>query len=322
MQDGIVFIGVDVGKAELLVATLPSDKQQPIGEMFRLPNTDGAIGKWLRTLPAGSSIAMESTGRYHQRLALLAIQAGMKVYVLNARDVHFYAKALGMRGKTDPSDARVIARYLAEHNARLRPWEPGTPEQRRLIEMLRRRASVERHLSAIDDSLADVADLARQKVCLARYAGKLLATIDAKIQALIASDAALLERQQLLQTIAGVGPQISAVLAAVLSRNDFANVGALIAYSGLDPRPNDSGRKRGRRVLSKRGPAALRKMIWLAAFSASHSKAFKAVYQSVKSRGFSGTEALVILARKILRVAWAVWRTGTPFDAARIQQAA
>lgn len=316
MQDGIVFTGVDVGKAQLLVSTLPTDKQ------LRLPNTDSAIVRWLRTLPPGSLIAMESTGRYHQRLALLAVQAGMTVYVLNARDVHFYAKALGMRGKTDPSDARVIARYLLEHHEKLRPWNPGTVQQRNLIELLRRRAVVERHLSAIDDSLQEVRELARQKACLARYANKVLAAIDAKIQALIASDAALLKRQERLQTIVGIGPQISAVLAAVLSRYEFANVRAVIAYSGLDPRPNDSGGKRGRRVLSKRGPAGLRRMLWLAALSASHSKAFSAVYQSIKSRGFSGTQALVILARKMLRVAWSVWRQETPFDPAKVQMAA
>ena len=316
MQDGIVFTGVDVGKAQLLVSTLPTDKQ------LRLPNTDSASVRWLRTLPPGSLIAMESTGRYHQRLALLAVQAGMTVYVLNARDVHFYAKALGMRGKTDPSDARVIARYLLEHHEKLRPWNPGTVEQRNLIELLRRRAVVQRHLSAIDDSLQEVRELARQKACLARYANKVLAAIDAKIQALIASDAALLKRQERLQTIVGIGSQISAVLAAVLSRYEFANVRAVIAYSGLDPRPNDSGGKRGRRVLSKRGPAGLRRMLWLAALSASHSKAFSAVYQSIKSRGFSGTQALVILARKMLRVAWSVWRQETPFDPAKVQMAA
>jgi len=315
MQDEVAFFGVDVGKAELVVGTQGADKPH------RLPNTSAAIVKWLRTLPAGSHIAMESTGRYHLQLALLVSQAGMNVYVLNARDVYFYAKALGMRGKTDPMDARVIARYLAEHHAKLRPWQPGTPEQRRLIEMMRRRATVECHLSAIEDSLQDVADLVRQKACLARYAEKVLATIDAKIQALIASDPTLLERQQRLQTIVGIGPQISAVLAAVLSRYEFANVGALVAYSGLDPRPKDSGGKRGRRVLSKRGPAALRKMLWLAALSASHSKAFAAVYQSIKRRGFSGTEALVILARKLLRVAWSVWRTGKPFDQSKVQPA-
>jgi transposase len=313
MQHELVFKGVDVAKDELVIATEPAAAQ------VKLRNERAAITKWLRTLLPGTFIAMESTGRYHQELAQLAIQAGMKVYVLNARDVHFYAKALGKRGKTDASDAQVIARYLGEHHQRLRPWAPGTAAQQRLIEMLRRRAVMERHLSAIDDSLEDVADLARQKAALARYADKLLGTIDEKIQALIASDASMHEKQGQLLTIAGVGPQVSAVLTALLSRVAFANVGALIAYSGLDPRPNDSGIKRGRRSLTKRGPAALRKMLWLAAFSACHSNAFKPLYQSIKSKGFSGTEALVILARKILRVAWAVWRTGQPFDPAKVQ---
>lgn len=315
MQDEIVFTGIDVAKAELVVAAMPARTQ------LKLRNERTAIAKWLRSLPLGSALAMESTGRYHQLLAHLAVEAGMTVYVLNARDVYFYAKALGVRGKTDACDAQVIARYLAEHHERLHPWVPGTPAQQSLIEMLRRRATVERHLSAIDDSLQDVAELRRQRAALERHADKLLATIDQKIQALIDSDADMKRRQENLQTITGVGPQISAVLTAVLSRIPFTNVGALVAYSGLDPRPNDSGTKRGRRVLTKRGPAVLRKMLWLAAFSASHSKAFGPVYQAIKSRGFSGTEALVILARKLLRVAWAVWRTGQPFDPAKAQTA-
>jgi transposase len=313
MQDDIVVKGVDVAKAELVIAT------EPAGVQLKLRNERGAIIRWLRTLAPGTLIAMESTGRYHHSLALLAVQAGMRVYVLNAGDVRFYAKALGKRGKTDTSDAQVIARYLAEHYRHLHPWSPGTPAQQRLNEMLRRRAVIERHLSAIDDSLEDVADLARQKAALERYAEKLLATIDLKIQALIASEPDMHERQKRLQTITGIGPQISALLTALLSRIGFTHVGALIAYSGLDPRPNDSGNKRGRRALTKRGPASLRKMLWLGAFSASHSKAFKPLYESIKSRGFSGTEALVILARKLLRVAWAVWRTGQPFDPAKVQ---
>jgi transposase len=316
MQEELVFKGVDVAKDELVIATLPTAAQ------IKLRNQSAAITKWLRTLLPGTFIAMESTGRYHRALAQLAVQAGMQVYVLNARDVYFYAKALGQRGKTDASDAQVIARYLAEHHKTLRAWVPGTPTQQRLVEMLRRRAVMERHLSAVDDSLEDVADLARQKAALARYAAKLLATVDEKIQALIDSDPAMHEKQAQLQTIVGVGPQISAVLTALLSRIEFANAGALIAYSGLDPRPNDSGTKRGRRSLTKRGPAALRKMLWLGAFAACHSKAFKPLYLSIKSRGLSGTEALVILARKILRVAWAVWRTGQPFDASKVQPSA
>ena len=313
MQDETVFKGIDVAKAELVIATEPAAAQ------IHLRNSRSAIGKWLRTVPPGTYIAMESTGRYHQELAHLASLAGMKVYVLNARDVYFYTKALGKRGKTDASDAQVIARYLCEHHDKLHPWMPGTPLQQRLNELLRRRAVIERHLSAIDDSLQDVSDLARHKAALLRYANKLLASIDDKAQALIASEPALHDKQQQLQSIAGVGPQISAVLTVLLSRVGFANVRALIAYSGLDPRPNDSGNKRGRRKLTKRGPAALRKLLWLGAFSACHSKAFEPLYQSIKVRGFTGTEALVILARKMLRVAWAVWRTGKPFDPEKVR---
>lgn len=309
MQAETLFAGVDVAKAELVIAKTDASPQ------LTIRNEPTAIGRWLRSLAPGSCIAMESTGRYYLELATRAAQAGMKVYVLNARDVHFYAKGLGKRGKTDATDALVIARYVCEHHEQLHTWTPGTRTQLRLLELLRRRALIERHLSAINDSLEEVADLTRQRAALARYGSKLLATVDGKIQTLIDSDAGMKAKQQLLQTITGIGPQISTVLTVLLSRISFANVNALVAYSGLDPRPNDSGTKRGRRSLTKRGPAGLRKMMWLAAFAASHSKVYGPVYRAIKSRGFSGTAALVILARKLLRVAWAVWRTDQPFDA-------
>ena len=40
-----------------------------------------------------------------------------------------------------------------------------------------------------------------------------------------------------LRTSTGIGPQTSALLGALLSRFEFANADALVAYSGLDPRP-------------------------------------------------------------------------------------
>ena len=93
-----------------------------------------------------------------------------------------------------------------------------------------------------------------------------------------------------------------------------ASRSGLVAYSGLDPRPNDSGSKSGRRRISKRGSPELRRQLYLAAFAASHSKALGPLYRSIKAKGFKTTQALVILARKLLRVAWAVWKTGKPFD--------
>jgi transposase len=126
----------------------------------------------------------------------------------------------------------------------------------------------------------------------------------------------------LLQSIVGVGPQTSTLLASLLMRLSFASSDALVAYSGLDPRANDSGPSRGRHRLSKRGSPALRRQMFMAAMAACHTSTFAPTYQALRARGLKKTEALVILACKLLRIAFAVWRSGQPFEAQRITQSA
>jgi transposase len=261
---------------------------------------------------------MESTGVYHRLLAARAHAAGMRVYVLNARDVHFYAKAMGTRGKTDRVDAGVIARYVAEHHARLRPWRPAEPAHGRLEELVRRRGVLVTKRDAIRQTLRGCADLAPSLALMERAFDDLLGTLDAKVQGLIDADAALLTGQQRVASVIGFGPQGSSMLAVLLARLDFANADALVAYSGLDPRPNDSGNKRGKRRITKRGPAYLRRQVYMAGFSASHSKALKGLYQAMRAKGFATTEAFMILGRKLLRAAYSVWKTGQPFDPSKL----
>ena len=261
---------------------------------------------------------MESTGRYHLLLAQLALQAGLNVYVLNARDVFFYAKALGARAKSDALDCVVIRRYVQEHVQSLHPWQPGTAAQQQLHLLLTRRAQVSAHQAAVKQTLKEV-DLPGPQIGLLMESFKaLLQAIDGQVADLIASDDAMHQGCQRLLSITGIGPQTSALLTELLSRLHFANSDALVAYSGLDPRANDSGTKRGRRRLSKRGPALLRRQMYLAAFAASHSKALKPLYAHIRAKGFSTTESMVILGRKLLRVAFAVWRGNTVFDPERL----
>lgn len=317
MQEDQMFIGVDVAKAELAVAGMPG-----LMGAVKVPNTRAGIRKWLRTIPQAATVAMESSGQYHAELAALCHEAGLRVYVLNARDVYFYAKGLGQRGKTDPGDAEVLARYIREHHTHLHAWTPPSEAERQVQELLVRRARVVRHQGAMHASLGNLPAVRRQVAAVDRAIKQLLQAMDAEVNRLIAEDAALSDTRQRLSTVTGIGPQISALLAVLFHRIGFANVDALVAYTGLDPRPSDSGQKRGRRRLTKRGPALLRRQLWLAAFSASRNALFKPLYQSLRNRGLSATEALVVLARKILRIAWAVWRTGQPFDPRKLQMAA
>lgn len=309
MQTSMLFIGVDVAKSELVIAVGGQPSRA-------IANTTASIAQWLSGLAPHSCIAMESTGRYHALLAHLAFQAGMRVYVLNARDVYFYAKALGTRAKTDGVDAVVIARYVSEHHEHLHPWQPGSATQQQLKQLLTRRTKVVMHQSALRQILDAVQLQPLDTQGLHAAFAHLLALIDQQIGRLIASDQALQQGYQRLIGITGIGPQTAALLTELLSRIAFANADALVAYSGLDPRPNDSGTKRGRRRLSKKGPALLRRQMYLVAGAASHSKALKPLYLAIRAKGFAGTEALVILGRKLLRVAYSVWKSGAPFDPA------
>ncbi len=317
MQEVQVFVGVDVAKAELVIA-----RHGQAGAVA-IPNEVQAISTWLCGLPPGACVAMESTGRYHQLLARLAHAVGMQVFVLNARDVHFYAKALGARAKTDRVDAHVIARYVAEQHTRLHRWIPPCPALQQVHSLLGQRWAVVNKRMALRLSLqgCDEEIITQVQVLEAGFAA-LLKAIDARIVALLEQDVRVRERQRLLQSIVGVGPQSSALLASVLSRVNFVSADALVAYSGLDPRACDSGSSRGRRRLSKRGQPALRHQMYLAAMSACHTSTFKGTYAALRGRGLKTTEALVVLARKLLRIAFAVWRSGQPFDPQRFAPAA
>lgn len=309
-----VIVGVDVAKSSLV-----SVFHGQSGAACPLANGSSAIAAWLAELPPGSLVAMEATGMHHRLLAQMAHAAGMRVYVLNARDVYFYARALSGRAKTDRLDAAVIARYAAEHHGQLHAWQPASGVEQQLHELLQRRACITRLRVSLRQTLANVPALDAARCQLDDGFEHFFEQLDAQLQALVASDAQLGRGIARLRTITGFGPQASIGLGALLERIEFANADALVAYSGLDPRPCDSGQHRGQRRLSKRGPAWLRRQMYLVAFAASHSKALKPLYESIKARGFAPTQALVILARKLLRVAFAVWKGQGTFDASRLQ---
>lgn len=311
MQSNSMIRGVDVAKAELVVRQLGARAVE------RLDNNAAAIRSWLRRLPQGCVVAMESTGRYHRLLAQLSFEAGMSVYVLNARNVHFYAKALGMRSKTDRVDSSVIARYVAEHQDKLHPWRPEQSLPSPAEELIRRRALVVTKRESLRQSLRDCPELKQEWQQLDRAFGEFLRRADAQVRALINSDETLRAAQRRIQTVVGFGPLGSALLASVLQRIPFASSDGLVAYSGWDPRSDDSGRKRGKRRLTKAGPAYMRKQWYMVGFTAARTKALKPAYQALRARGLATTEAAIILARKLLRAAYAVWKTGRVFDLAR-----
>lgn len=311
MQSNPMIYGVDVAKDESVVQCLGNSA------VLRLANSATEIRSWLGELPKGSIVAMESTGKYHQLLARLAHAAGMRVYVLNAQRVYFYARSLEVRGKTDRVDAGVIARYVAEHSHKLHEWQPPCDQPSRIDELMRRRAVVVVKRESLRQCLRGCKELEAEFTQLDRAVDSFVRAIDRKLNELIKADEKLRAANRLIATVIGFGPVGSALLTALLERIPFASADALVAYSGWDPRPDDSGRRHGKRRLTKSGPSHLRKQWYMAGLSAARNKALKPLYQALLARGLASTEAFVILGRKLLRAAYAVWKTKRPFDLAR-----
>ena len=117
-----------------------------------------------------------------------------------------------------------------------------------------------------------------------------------------------------LSGIPGIGPTVAAFVTHHITRWPLANSDAWVACTGLDPRPNESGARIGRRRLSKRGNASLRQMLYMAAMGLTRCKGGKPLYAAIHDRGHSSTASFNILARKLARIAWGVFKSGRDFD--------
>jgi len=303
-----LLIGVDVSKATLAICLGPD---QPVQS---LDNDRKSITRWLATLPAGPAcIAAEATNTFHLDLVDLAHHAGHAVYLVDGYRLSRYRDSIGTRAKTDASDAQLLQRYLAHERDSLRPWIPPPKGYRTLQQLLQRRATLVRARVALQQSLADLPGLKQAAATLFRQ----LKRIDQKIQQGLIDTLAQLDWDtdfKRCQGIEGVGPLTAAALTMSFHRGAFRSSDAFVAFLGLDVRVRDSGQLRGRRRLTKKGNPELRRLLFLAAMQAARSRSWKDFYQRHLDRGFSRIQALVVLARKLARVAFALLKNQSEYQ--------
>jgi transposase len=309
-------VGVDVASAHLDVAV---DGRAGV---VRVDNTDAAIGRWLRALPPGSRLALESTGRYHERLAQLAHACGMVVYVLDPRAVRQYARGMGQRGKTDRLDAQMLARLIEREHARLRAWQPPSPEHERLKDLLRQRAMLARHLASLRQGLREAAAASVDFGAMFKAMKDTLRALDkqiAKAAHSLPQGKAALGR---IMSVPGVGLLTGATLLRVFQRLAHRGGDAVVAFLGMDLRPQDSGKRTGVRRLSKRGDAYARKLLFTAAMAAArYDTQWRKFYEHELAKGLPTTAAYVAIGRRILRVAFSVFKNQVSYDPAKMPAA-
>ncbi|MGB5443247.1 MAG: transposase [Gammaproteobacteria bacterium] len=289
-----ITLGVDVAKDECVACDWHTDK------ILTLPNQNNSIKEYLRSLHGPVQIAIEPTSHYHLIVVEEALALGYEVYLVNPRQLAHYREAVNVRNKTDPQDAWLLARYLVHEGSQLRAYQPQCRQAQRLWALLKRRAVVVAARKQLQQSFSDI-NLPVQ--ALFTQFQHLLARIDLHIRKLIRALGWSNDYQRCL-SIPGIGPLNAAALVAAYHRGAFANSDAFIAFIGMDVRLRESGHYRGKRKLTKRGEAELRRLLYCAAQPARCYQPFEDFYQRQLEKGLPKIAAKVILARKLARIAF------------------
>ena len=118
-----------------------------------------------------------------------------------------------------------------------------------------------------------------------------------------------------LLSIKGIGIITAAgIIGEVADFKKFTSTHEIEKFAGMNLFEISSGKHKGKRRISKRGRALLRKILYFAALNTIRKGGvFHEKYQDCIRRGMTGNKALIAIARKLLRIMFAMARDETEF---------
>ena len=301
-----VFVGVDVSKDSLDVAI---GTQKDIITFANDQKGVDALVKKLGRIDAQLTV-FESTGGYELLAASCLAEAGLAVVIVNPRQVRNFAKATGILAKTDAIDARVVARFAEAVKPDVRPLKDHQTSElsalvtrrRQIIEMIV--AENNRLKLANKRNKKDIADHIR-------WLKKRLDKIETDIGKMIQSSPIWRCKDDILQSVPGIGPVTSASLICDLPELGVLSRKKIAMLVGLAPLNCDSGKYKGRRRIWG-GRASVRSGFYMATMAAIRcNPAIKGFYQRLIAAGKCHKVAATACMRKLLIIVNAMLRDQT-----------
>ena len=309
----MVVVGIDVSKARLDAFRLPD------GAHFSEANDGAGVDALVKRLSGQPPelVVLEGTGGL-QRLAATALTvAGLPVAVVNPRQVRDFAKAQGRLAKTDALDAQVLAHFGLALKPPVRPLPDAETEalmgllgrRRQLVEM---RASEKNRLGTTPAFQKPVRESIEK---LITYLDRELADLDKDLDDRIDRTPMWKARDELLQSVPGVGPGLARTLLAELPELGKLNRKEIAALAGVAPMNRDSGTMRGKRRVQG-GRPKVRKMLYMASVASQRwNPVIRELFVRLRAKGKPPKVAYVACMRKLLTILNAMVRTQRPWNA-------
>jgi transposase len=311
----MIYVGIDVSKAKLDVVVKTAKKPRHI----TVENNEKGFAnlvQWLAKYPkAELHVCCEATNSYSFDSALFLSQAGIKTSIVNPALVKAFAQSELRRNKTDKLDALLIAEFCAEKSPRV--WIPPSEAEQTFQALFRRWETLKtmhgQELNRLDSERCQaVRDSLSSSLA---YLDEQLLALEAALDCLLEQSPHLQRSYDLLMTIPGVGKVTAYLLLAELDFQVFSCAHEVVAFAGLNPQHNDSGKFQGRVTISKKGSARLRKGLYFPAIAAQrHNPLIRPLCQRLETEGKRSLFIICAAMRKLLHLAFGVIKSNQPFD--------
>jgi transposase len=310
------YIGIDVSKKDLSVFDGKKN--------LKFINQEGlkSFKKYLKKKYSLSEIVIifEPTGIYSQYLKEFCAENSIKAYIINPKQSHNFARALGIRPKNDKIDARTLYQFHKLIEAK-DIKVPEIDQQAKTLSSylvsyefaLKQRVSLSHHLESLQDKR--LIDLIKKEQ---KRAKKLEDKLFHDIKEYVSKNQNLEEDYQRLSTIPGIGEKAAIALLTLFKTYQGTNRAQITALTGLDPVRRESGTSVKYKVkISKNGKGIYRKILYLPTLCATvHNQKIRLFYQRLLANHKTKKLAVIASMRKILLIAHAMYRDKTEYVAA------
>lgn len=314
-----MYVGIDVAKMELVVAVHPAGASA--GERWSVTNDERGIEKLVKrikhdALNAPKLIVLEATGGYELACVAALAVAALPVVVVNPRQVRNFARATGQLAKTDRIDADILALFGERVQPEVR--ELPTEEVQELNALLTRRRQLLEMLIAEKNRFDHVLGLGRKAVKQGikthiAFLERQLRMMDSDLGRMIRESPVWRERDDLLQSVPGVGRVLSVTLLADLPELGRLSRREIAKLVGVAPLSRDSGTLRGRRCVYG-GRASVRGALYMSTLVATkYNPVIRTFYLRLLEAGKPKKLALVACMRKLLTILNTMVRTHEPW---------
>jgi transposase len=316
-----IFAGFDVSKKVFDVCIISSDQEQ-VG-CFSYDNS--GFQQLLKILPEGAHCVMEATGPYYLKIASWLVEKGFAVSVVNPLVIKRFSQMRLIRAKTDKVDARIIAQYGKSESPDL--WEPPAAYLLKLQQLEAIQHQFTKQYSALRCQLhafvatgiidKEIEHLLKASI---KRVNQQLQHIEERIEQIIQEHHQ--EMLNNLKTIPGIGSKTAVTLIMISNGfTKFKSYKQLAAYVGISPRIYQSGSSvKGRSRICKMGMSRIRALLYVCAWSAKkYNTGCRDLYQRLVAKGKSKRLALIAVANKLIKQAFAIATTNMHYNVAYVK---